>query len=145
MTDIFTKAERSRIMSRVTGKNTKPEILVRKMIHAMGFRFRIHRKDLPGRPDIVLPRFHKAIFVHGCFWHGHKGCIRATRPTTNTDFWNKKIDSNMKRDRRNKEALKKDGWESLAIWACQLQNPETITNRIFNFLGESKSKKRTRT
>ncbi len=134
MTDVFSKVERSRIMSKVTGKNTMPEILVRKLIHSMGFRFRIHRKDLPGNPDIVLPRFHKVIFVHGCFWHGHVGCKRSSRPTTNTIFWNKKIDSNILRDKSNKKFLIKSGWSVLIVWECQIQKPEQLKIKIKNFI-----------
>src|SRR5688500_15685000 len=105
MADTFTKEQRSKIMSQVKSTNTKPEILVRQLLHRMGYRFRLHRKDLPGKPDIVLPRHHKVIFVHGCFWHGHEGCPRAARPTTNVDFWNTKIDRNVERDVRNRQEL----------------------------------------
>jgi DNA mismatch endonuclease, patch repair protein len=136
LTDVFSKAERSRIMAKVTGKNTKPEILVRKMIHAMGYRFRIHRKDLPGRPDVVMPRLHKVILVHGCFWHGHKGCRRASRPTSNVDFWNRKIDANIKRDRRDKGRLSREGWKSLTLWECQTRNPVPLEKRLRRFLEE---------
>ncbi|HKP97579.1 MAG TPA: very short patch repair endonuclease [Fibrobacteria bacterium] len=121
-------------MARVTGKNTKPEILVRKMVHAMGYRFRIHRKDLPGRPDVVIPRLRKVILVHGCFWHGHKGCHRASRPTTNVDFWNRKIDANIQRDRRDKRRLGREGWKALIIWECQTRYPVPLEKKLRRFL-----------
>jgi len=105
MTDVFSQEKRSWIMSRVKGRDTKPEILVRSFIFRMGFRFRLHRRDLPGTPDIVLPRHGKVIFVHGCFWHGHKRCPRSKRPTTNENFWNKKLDGNIKRDKRYRREL----------------------------------------
>jgi len=102
-------------MSRVGGKNTKPEIFVRSALHRHGFRFRLHRGDLPGRPDIVLPRYRIAVLVHGCFWHGHD-CPRGRRPTSNADFWNAKIDGNIARDAANRRKLKECGWLSFLIW-----------------------------
>jgi DNA mismatch endonuclease (patch repair protein) len=98
MVDTFTKTKRSEIMSRIGGKNTAPELRVRRVLHALGYRFRVHRDDLPGKPDIVLPRHQKIVLIHGCFWHGHPGCPRAALPTTNTGFWEKKISGNKKRD-----------------------------------------------
>src|SRR5262245_34234702 len=98
MADRFTAEQRSRNMSRVRGRDTQPEIIVRKLLHRLGYRFRLHRKGLPGKPDIVLPKYRTAIFVHGCFWHGHPGCRRSARPTTNVEFWNRKIDGNVERD-----------------------------------------------
>lgn len=134
MADTFTKEQRSKIMSRVKSTNTKPEILVRQLLHRMGYRFRLHRKDLPGKPDIVLPRHHKVIFVHGCFWHGHEGCPRAARPTTNVDFWNTKIDRNVERDVRNRQELEVLGWEPLVIWQCQTRDIKALQIRLRRFL-----------
>lgn len=102
-------------MSRVKGRDTKPEMLVRSLVHRMGFRFRVHRRELPGNPDIVLPRHGKAIFVHGCFWHGHKRCSRSKRPKTNKTFWNNKIDENIERDKRFRRELRRMGWKVLVV------------------------------
>lgn len=134
MTDVFTKEKRSRIMSRVKGRDTKPEILVRSLVHRMGFRFRIHRGDLPGKPDMVLPRHGKIIFVHGCFWHGHKGCPRSKRPKTNMDFWNKKLDMNIKRDKVFQGKLRSRGWKVMVIWQCETQRPEKLLRKFERFL-----------
>jgi len=105
-------------MSSVKNKNTKPERFVRSLLHAGGLRFRLHKKDLPGSPDIVLPKFNTVIFVHGCFWHGHD-CSKGRRPETNTDFWNEKLDRNLQRDKINYEALKNLGWNVKIIWECE--------------------------
>lgn len=134
MTDVFNKEKRSRIMSRVKGRDTKPEIMVRSLVHRMGFRFRIHRSDLPGKPDMVLPRHGKIIFVHGCFWHGHKGCPRSKRPTTNMDFWNKKLDVNIKRDKVFQGKLRSGGWKVMVIWQCETQRPEKLLRKFERFL-----------
>ncbi len=114
-------------MGRVGGKNTKPEILVRKALHSAGFRFRLHRRDLPGRPDIVLPRLKTAVFVHGCFWHRHEGCKLSTNPKTRVEFWQGKFDANVARDRGNEEALSGLGWKVVTIWECQTRNAENLT------------------
>jgi DNA mismatch endonuclease (patch repair protein) len=119
--DIFTQAKRSEIMGRIRGKNTKPEMLVRKKLHAAGFRFRLHRKDLPGRPDITLPRHKTVIFVHGCFWHGHEGCKANRIPKTNEAFWREKIDRNRQRDARNKAELIALGWTVVEVWECEVR------------------------
>lgn len=120
MTDRVTPAERSRMMAAVRGTDTEPELYVRRKLFAAGFRFRLHVAGLPGRPDIVLPRYETAVFVHGCFWHGH-ACPRGRRPTTNTGFWNAKLDANVRRDNRNRAALKASGWRPIVIWQCELQ------------------------
>lgn len=122
MADIFTKQERSRIMSKITGKETKPEILVRKYLFALGFRFKKNAIDLPGRPDIVLPKFKTVIFVHGCFWHGHKNCPKAALPSTNTKFWKDKIFKTIERDKLKANELEEAGWQVLTIWQCELKN-----------------------
>ena len=134
MTDVFSQQKRSWIMSRVKGRDTKPEILVRSFIFRMGFRFRLHRRDLPGTPDIVLPRHGKVIFVHGCFWHGHKRCPRSKRPTTNENFWNKKLDGNIKRDKRYRRELRQMGWKVLIVWECETKNPEKLLRKLERFL-----------
>ena len=134
MTDVFSKEKRSWIMSRVRGRNTKPEILVRSVLHRMGFRFRIHRRDLPGSPDIVLPRHGKVIFVHGCFWHGHRQCARSKRPSTNKAFWEKKLNNNIERDKRFRKELQQMGWGVLVIWQCETKKPEKLLKKLEGFL-----------
>lgn len=113
-------------MSRIRGSNTKPEILVRKFLFSNGFRFRLHDKKLSGRPDIVLSKYRSVVFVHGCFWHGHKGCRKFVIPKTRTDFWMNKINTNISNDRKNTAALEKDGWKVLTVWECELKNEETM-------------------
>lgn len=134
MTDIFSKEKRSWIMGRVKGRDTKPEMLVRSLVHRMGFRFRIHRRDLPGNPDIVLPRHSKVIFAHGCFWHGHKRCPRSKRPATNKSFWNKKLDANIERDKNIRNELRRMGWRLLVVWQCETHNPEKLLRKLERFL-----------
>jgi DNA mismatch endonuclease (patch repair protein) len=134
MTDLFSREKRSWIMSRVKGRDTKPEILVRSLVHRMGYRFRVHGLDLPGNPDIVLPRHSKIIFVHGCFWHGHKRCSRSLRPTTNESFWNKKLDGNIQRDKRFHKALRQLGWKVLVVWECETRKPEKVLKKLERFL-----------
>ena len=136
MTDVFSEAKRSYIMGQVKGKDTKPELLVRSMVHRMGFRFRLHRKDLPGAPDIVLPKHMKTIFVHGCFWHGHEGCPRSARPTTRPAFWKKKLDGNMRRDTENVRHLTDMGWKVLVVWQCEMRNRTTLQAKLQAFLNE---------
>lgn len=125
---------RSRTMRAVKGKDTTPELIVRRMVHAMGYRFRLHRKDLPGKPDLVFPKFRKAIFVHGCFWHGHD-CARGARiPKANAEYWRSKITRNGLRDTANIVALKSLGWRTAIIWECELKRPEWIRRRLEKFL-----------
>src|SRR6516165_8920491 len=119
MADKVTPAARSQMMSAVRGKNTTPERTVRGALFAAGYRYRLHRRDLPGAPDIVLPRFRTAVFVHGCFWHGHD-CPRGRRPASNTEFWNQKLNGNIERDRHNQAALSAAGWRVEVIWQCAL-------------------------
>ena len=121
MADILTPEQRSARMRLVRSWDTKPELSVRSVLHRMGYRFRLHRKDLPGAPDIVLPGHGKIILVHGCFWHGHRGCRRAARPTSNVDFWNDRLDGNIQRDERNRRRLRQLGWKVLVLWECQIQ------------------------
>ena len=122
-------------MSRVSGKNTKPEIAVRSLLHNLGFRFRLHRKDLPGKPDITLPKYKKVIFVHGCFWHGHEDCPRSKRPSTNEEFWREKLDKNIERDKATVNALKELGWEVLTVWTCEVNDTNKLKTKLLSFLG----------
>ena len=120
MADVHSKAIRSYNMSQIKGKDTTPEILVRKYLFAEGFRYRIHQNKLPGKPDLVFPKLKKIVFIHGCYWHGHEKCKYFVPPKTKTKWWLKKIDSNKKRDDRNVKDLKKLGWKVLIVWQCQL-------------------------
>lgn len=123
-----------RRMQAVRGYDTAPEIQVRRMLHAMGHRFRLHRKDLPGSPDVVLPRHRKIVLVHGCFWHGHEGCKRAKLPSNNAATWRAKIENNRSRDQRNVAALRDLGWDVLVIWECELREPVEVTKRLREFI-----------
>lgn len=109
-------------MSRIRGRNTGPELRLRSLLHRAGFRFRLHVRDLPGKPDIVLPKYHTAIFVHGCFWHRHAGCRNATMPSTRTEFWQDKFEGNVERDKRNRAALEAAGWTVITVWECDLKS-----------------------
>ena len=121
--DRLTREQRSWNMSRIRGKDTKPEISVRSILHRMGYRFRLHRKDLPGRPDIVLPRYRCVVFVHGCFWHRHSGCTQAYKPKTRPDFWNAKFNENIKRDADVRKKLESMGWNVVVVWTCEVNTP----------------------
>lgn len=136
MADVLTPDQRRRCMSAIRGKNTKPELVVRRLVHRMGYRFRLHRKDLPGKPDILLPRHRKIIFVHGCFWHQHPRCRFATRPSTRKKFWAAKLDGNVERDRRNRSALERLGWKVFVVWECQCRSLDTLERRIVRFLDQ---------
>lgn len=122
MADIKTKESRSYNMSKITGKDTKPEEIVRKYLFSRGFRYRKNDRKLPGTPDLVLPKYRTVIFVNGCFWHGHKGCKYFVWPKSNAEFWRKKIESNIARDRRNEIQLKNMGWNVLVVWECELRS-----------------------
>ncbi len=132
--DVFSREKRSQIMSRVSSKNTKPELVVRSLLHNMGYRFRLHRNDLPGKPDITLPKYKKIIFVHGCFWHGHIDCPRAKRPTTNKKFWNEKLNKNIERDKITVNNLKQLGWDVLTVWTCEVKDTEKLRNKLLSFI-----------
>jgi len=136
--DNLSKVERSQLMSRVGQKNTEPEMTVRSLLHALGFRFRIHRKDLAGCPDIVLRKYNLCIFVHGCFWHGHSGCQRSKLPSSNTEFWVSKIKINQERDVRSLNTLKAQGWRVGIIWECQTKKPELLLDAIYQHLPAGK-------
>lgn len=138
MADIFDAASRSYIMSQIKGKNTKPEILVRKYLHALGFRFRLHDRKPPGTPDIVLPKYETVIFVHGCFWHGHKNCKYANIPKTRTEWWSDKFDRNKLNDKKAARILKKDGWHVITVFECELKKDkrDKTLNKVLNTLSE---------
>ncbi len=131
--DTVSPEERSRIMSHVKGRDTTPEKRVRSLLHSMGYRFRLQRADLPGKPDIVLPKFKTVIFVNGCFWHRHPGCKRATLPKSNAEFWRQKLEKNVARDRRNIQTLKDLGWYVLIIWECELKDTRTLQAKLSDF------------
>jgi DNA mismatch endonuclease (patch repair protein) len=120
MADILSKAERSALMARIRGVNTSPELAVRRFLHERGFRFRLHLRKLPGRPDIVLPKLHTTIFVHGCFWHRHPGCKKATTPSTRKAFWKAKFEANVERDKRKVAELRDRGWTVITVWECEV-------------------------
>ena len=144
MSDTLSQTQRSYNMSRIRGKNTKPEILVRKGLHARGFRFRLHNKKLPGSPDIVLSKYGVAIMVNGCFWHGHKGCRYATKPKSNVEFWEAKIVRNRHRDEVTNAHLEALGWHVITVWECELRGKLESNARLDNlvdeirFIGENK-------
>ena len=134
MADPLSPARRSWLMGRVGPKNTKPEMIVRRGAHKLGYRYRLHRKDLPGRPDIVFPTLHKAIFVHGCFWHRHD-CRKATTPKANAEFWQEKFRQNVERDQTALSRLADQGWEAMVIWECETEDAERVSERLVSFLG----------
>lgn len=119
MADTMTREKRSERMSRIRSQDTKPEMLVRRFLHAHGFRYRLHARDLPGKPDLVLPKYGAVVFVEGCFWHGHS-CQKGRVPGTNSAFWRAKVATNQARDKRNQRALRRQGWRVIRVWECQL-------------------------
>ena len=129
--------QRSRNMSAIKSKNTKPEIAVRKVLHSMGYRFRLHSKNLPGSPDIVLPKSKTVIFVHGCFWHRHENCKYATTPKTRKEFWNKKFKTNIERDLEIQDKIKNLDWRSVVIWECETKDIENLRGKIIDIFNES--------
>ena len=135
MNDLPPSAERSLIMSRVRRKDTKPEMVVRRLLHAAGYRYRLHVHDLPGRPDLAFPSRRKAIFVHGCFWHRHLGCPRSTIPRTRVEFWRAKFAANIERDKRKIGELESLGWECEIVWECETREPKALLVRLLSFLG----------
>lgn len=132
--DTLTPAERSARMALVRAKDTKPELLVRRLVHGMGYRYRLHRRDLPGTPDLVFPGRGKVIFIHGCFWHRHADCALARLPKSRSDFWLPKLTANAERDARNVRALRRLGWSVLTIWECQLGDTAKLASKIRRFL-----------
>ena len=139
MVDVLTRAQRSFNMSRIRSKDTSPEIFVRRLVHALGFRYRLHSAKLPGRPDLVFTSRRKVIFVHGCYWHMHACAWGRVTPKTNASFWRAKRMSNVKRDRRNLRELRRLGWHVLVVWACSLRKPRHAERRIRKFLERSDS------
>lgn len=131
--DTISKAERSALMARIRSKDTKPERTVRSILHRLGYRFRIHRNDLPGKPDIVLPRHRKIILVQGCFWHGHS-CALASKPKSNQDYWREKIKTNRSRDRRVRRELVKLGWSVLELWECDIRKETGLIDKLETFM-----------
>ena len=133
MADVHNKETRSYNMSQIKGRNTKPEMLVRRFLHAQGFRYKLHDKTLPGKPDIVLPKYKTVIFIHGCFWHGHKDCKYYVVPKTRTDWWLQKINGNIANDEKAMITLQKDGWKIITIWECDLK-PEKLDTTLRSLL-----------
>lgn len=140
MTDTLSPSERSERMSRIKGRDTKPEMLVRRMLHAMGYRYRLHAKDLPGRPDVVFRSRKKAVFIHGCFWHRHPGCKMTRMPKSRLNFWRSKLEGNRKRDIRNQKALSLMGWKVLVVWECETRDTAELARRLRVFMGSDGEK-----
>jgi DNA mismatch endonuclease (patch repair protein) len=132
--DNVSPARRSEIMARVRSKDTGPELIVRRLVHALGYRYRLHRIDLPGKPDMVFVGRRKVVFVHGCFWHGHRGCARARIPAANRQYWDTKIARNKARDRERTNALRRAHWGVLTLWECQLRDARQLERRIRSFI-----------
>jgi DNA mismatch endonuclease, patch repair protein len=135
--DRLTPERRSALMAKVRGKDTAPELIVRRLLHSMGLRYRLHRKSLPGAPDIVFPSRKKVIWVHGCYWHHHSGCRLATVPKTNRKFWVTKFKTNVTRDKSNAKLIAALGWKSLTVWQCELKQQKTLIGRLKRFVGPS--------
>jgi len=135
VTDTISSERRSANMRAVQSRDTQPEISVRKIVHELGYRFRLHRKDLPGKPDVVFIGKRMAIFVHGCFWHQHRGCKRATMPQSNVAFWQSKLARTVERDAEHMRSLKANGWKALIVWECETKNKLKLTKRLKRFLG----------
>jgi DNA mismatch endonuclease (patch repair protein) len=134
MVDNRTPESRSALMARISGKNTAPELIVRRLLHSLGYRFRLHRRDLPGTPDVVFPSRRKAIFVNGCFWHAH-GCRIGQPPKSRAEFWRPKFERNRVRDKRNRADLRAMGWTVLTVWQCQTREADELSTRLLTFLG----------
>lgn len=135
MVDVFSRRKRSWVMSRIRGVHTTPERLVRSFLHARGFRFRLHVRELPGRPDIVLPRHSTVVFVHGCFWHHHPHCRNAVYPQARAGFWRRKIDGNVARDKRTSRRLRRLGWRVITVWECEAHRAAVLERRMAKLLG----------
>lgn len=131
--DVFTPEKRSAVMRAVRGADTGPEIAVRRLVHSMGYRYGLHCKDLPGRPDLVFRRLRKVVFVHGCFWHRHN-CPAGRVPDSRRQYWESKLDGNVRRDRRNQKALRDAGWQIMTVWECELRDQERLSKRLRRFL-----------
>lgn len=142
MTDIVSRKRRSEMMAGIRGRNTRPELIVRSTLHRLGFRFRLHSRALPGRPDVVLSRHKIAVFVHGCFWHRHSNCRFAYEPKTNRAFWAEKFRRNVVRDRAVVRELRKSGWAVLVVWECQTRNPPRLSEKLLRLLNCHRAKGR---
>ncbi|HZF98969.1 MAG TPA: very short patch repair endonuclease [Pseudoxanthomonas sp.] len=140
MVDTVTQERRSAIMSRVRGKDTTPEMIVRRLVFSLGYRYRLHGRKLPGKPDLVFTSRKKVIFIHGCFWHRHEGCALARIPKSRTDFWTNKLTSNKERDIRNRCALQELGWDVLTLWECELGDHDDLRRRVIAFLERNTEK-----
>jgi DNA mismatch endonuclease (patch repair protein) len=140
ITDSLTPAQRSVNMSAIRSQNTKPEMAVRRLLHGAGYRFRVHARDLPGKPDVVFPGRKMAIFIHGCFWHQHEiaTCLDGRRPKSNTSYWTAKLDRNVERDRLNVERLRVAGWTTLTVWECETKDGRNLMARLAHFLGPTR-------
>ncbi len=138
MADTLSKEARSQRMALIRGKGTRPEMAVRKLAHSMGYRFRLHRNDLPGKPDLVFPKYKAVVFVHGCFWHRHtaKTCRLARMPKTRFEFWTNKLEGNRSRDLRNYRQLANQGWRVMIIWECELKDKHVLATRLYSFLSK---------
>ena len=137
MTDTVSASERSRVMSLVKSKGSRPEMTIRRLLHGLGYRYRLHRRDLPGNPDMAFVSRKKAVFVNGCFWHNHAGCPKVRIPATNRDYWLAKLARNGERDERNRLRLQRLGWEVATVWECQLREMRAVSERLVAFLGSS--------
>jgi len=135
MADVHDKDTRSYNMSRISGKDTKPEIMIRKFLHSNGFRYSLHRKDLPGKPDLVLPKYNSVIFVHGCFWHAHEDCKYFKIPETRTDWWKQKLYANKERDEKHIQKLEEMGWSVIVVWECELK-PDKKEEKLKKIAGK---------
>jgi DNA mismatch endonuclease (patch repair protein) len=136
--DTLTVAQRSERMARIRSKDTQPELAVRRIVHSLGYRYQLHRKDLAGAPDLVFPGRKKAIFVNGCFWHAHQGCAVANRPKSRTPFWDEKFKRNKNRDKKNANALRRAGWGVATIWECEAKSDSFVRSKVSRFLGPNK-------
>ncbi|MHA3062870.1 very short patch repair endonuclease [Acinetobacter sp. ANC 4641] len=134
MMDIVDSATRSRMMAGIKSRNTKPELLIRSILHHRGFRFRLHVKDLPGKPDIVLPKYHTVIFIHGCFWHGHENCRLFKLPGTRSEFWQKKIETNRKNDSRSVGSLREKDWKVCVVWECRIRKEKKDLSQLADII-----------
>lgn len=135
MVDRLTAQERSAFMARIRSRDTRPELVVRRLLHETGYRYHLHHKPLAGRPDLAFTKRRKAVFVHGCFWHGHEGCALAHIPKTRSDYWREKFERNRARDARNLAKLDADGWDALVVWECEVADPPALAARLMAFLG----------
>lgn len=133
--DIWSKEKRSDVMSKIRSKDTKPEMMLRSILHRLGFRFRVHKKGLPGKPDIVLPKYGAAIFVHGCFWHLHADCREGRIPSSNKAYWKEKLEKNVARDQKHQKDLRELGWRVMIVWECEIEkSTEETVSKVLNFI-----------